>query len=242
MENMKHRRLQELDRSDFGVIKGESDIRGWDVRNSSGRKIGEVEELIVDAQERKVRYMVVDLKDNELDLKKHKVLIPIGLAELDKNDDDVLLPSVSLEQLRHLPTYDLNILDDTTERLICVALGREEDLMDKDRQSEKRQQADRTDYNEDFYGHSYFADDNLYKNRLHEAQPASSDRRADDERRLRLLDRDDERMDHERRERELDEERRLEMVRNRRRMYQDRRGSSRDSDRYRDDDNDLHFR
>ena len=242
MDNIKHRRLQELDRSDFGVIKGESDIRGWDVRNSSGRKIGEVEELIVDAQQRKVRYMVVDLNDNELELKKHKVLIPIGLAELDKEEDDVLLPSVSLEQLRHLPTYDLNILDETTERLICVALGREEDAIDRDRQFEKRQKADRTDSNEDFYGHSYFADDNLYKNRLHEAQPASSDRGSDEERRLRLWDRDDERMDRDRRDREMDEERRLEMIRNRRRMYQDRRGSNRDSDRYRDDDQDQRYR
>ena len=53
MDNMKHRRLQELDRSDFEIVKGEPDIRGWDVKNNSGQKIGEVEELIVDAQKKK---------------------------------------------------------------------------------------------------------------------------------------------------------------------------------------------
>ena len=58
MDNMKHRRLQEMDRSDFEVVDGEPDIRGWDVKNANGQKIGEVEELIVDAQEKKVRYMV----------------------------------------------------------------------------------------------------------------------------------------------------------------------------------------
>ena len=31
MDNMKHRRLQELDRSDFEIVEGEPDIRGWDV-------------------------------------------------------------------------------------------------------------------------------------------------------------------------------------------------------------------
>ena len=43
MDTMKHRRLQELDRSDFEIVNGEPDIRGWDVRNNAGKKIGEVE-------------------------------------------------------------------------------------------------------------------------------------------------------------------------------------------------------
>ena len=53
MDNMKHRRLQELKRSDFDIVDGEPDIRGWDVKLAGGQKIGEVEELIVDAQKRK---------------------------------------------------------------------------------------------------------------------------------------------------------------------------------------------
>jgi sporulation protein YlmC with PRC-barrel domain len=247
MDNIKHRRLQEMDRSDFGVIKGEPDIRGWDVRNSSGRKIGEVEELIVDAQERKVRYMVVDLDDNELDLRKHRVLIPIGLAELDKEEDDVLLPSVSVEQLRHLPTYDLNILDDTTEKMICVVLGREEDQDRREQRSDQQGGEYTTGANQEFYRHNYFDDDNLYKHRLHEAQPARTDRRSD-ERGLRLWDTrnddsqyDDEATRRKDRDRELDEERRLEMVRARRRSYQDRRGRS-DRGDLRDDDLDRRFR
>src|SRR5215212_4753132 len=107
MDNMKHRRLQELDRSDFAIVDGEPDIRGWDVKNAQGQKIGEVEELIVDAKMKKVRYMVVDLDDDELDLDDdRKVLIPIGLAELHKDDDDVILPNVQATQLTSLPEYD----------------------------------------------------------------------------------------------------------------------------------------
>src|SRR5215213_8776917 len=98
MNAKKHRRLQELDRSDFEIVDGEPDIRGWDVKNSHGQKIGEVEDLIVDAQKKKVRYMVVDLDGNELKLDHRKVLIPIGLAELHKEDDDVLIPSIQIEQ------------------------------------------------------------------------------------------------------------------------------------------------
>ena len=106
MDNMKHRRLQELDRSDFEIVDGEPDIRGWDVKNTAGRKIGEVEELIVDARQKKVRYMVVDLDDNELKVDHKKVLIPIGMAELHQDDDDVIIPSVNEQHLNALPDYD----------------------------------------------------------------------------------------------------------------------------------------
>lgn len=257
-----------MDHSNFGVVKDDSDIRGWDVRNSSGRKIGEVEDLIIDAAERKVRYMVVDLKSNELELRNHKVLIPIGLAELEKNDDDVILSSVTLDQLRHLPTYDLNILDDTTERLICVALGRDKESKDaenkdRDRNTGATQQREYTTEKnsnmaeqEDFYRHSYFDDDHLYKNRLHEAEMADVKRERDQQLRQNESDRDQQyarnqqqdeynrglllrqreqetgsvNNDREDRDRDISEERRLEMVRNRRQSYESRRGQNR-SDR-----------
>src|SRR5690349_8565414 len=113
MDNMKHRRLQELDRSDFEIVEGEPDIRGWDVKNSTGKKIGEVEDLIVDAKMKKVRYMLVDLDDNELDLDHRKVLLPIGIAELHEKDDDVILPGVDGTQLSALPAYDRDKLDES---------------------------------------------------------------------------------------------------------------------------------
>lgn len=132
---MKHRRLQELDRSDFEIVKGEPDIRGWDVKNMNRQKIGEVEELILDAQEKKIRYMVVDLDDNELKLNHRKVLIPIGLAELDPKEDDVLIPHVSPQQLSQVPEYNRKELTPEVERRICSTLGRR---MDSPRADEDR--------------------------------------------------------------------------------------------------------
>ena len=120
---MKHRRLQELDRSDFEIVREDPDIRGWDVRGTNGRKVGAVEDLIVDAQEKKVRYMVVDLDDNELKLRHRKVLIPIGLAELDQKDDDVMIPNISAQQLGELPDYDRDSLTADVERRIFSTLN-----------------------------------------------------------------------------------------------------------------------
>jgi sporulation protein YlmC with PRC-barrel domain len=222
MDNMKHRRLQELDRSDFEIVEGDSDIRGWDVKNTAGKKIGEVEELIVDAQQKKVRYMLVDLDDNELKLDHKKVLIPIGMAELHKDDDDVILPVVNETQLQALPDYDDDKLDADMERTICSALGRE-----------KTGAAQSADLPADFYHHSYFNDDNLYKHRLHEAR--STKQESEYEKGLRLWERRSEGgvlpdkeagrgSSRNLNRTEASRSERMELVRNRRQAYEQRRG------------------
>jgi hypothetical protein len=144
-DDMKHRRLQELGESDFEIVDGQPDIRGWDVKNAAGETIGEVEELILDAQTRKVRYMVVELDDDALNLDEdRKVLIPIGIAQLHEDDDDVLLPNVSVAQLTQLPEYDEDHLDDEVERSISTVLGRSAGT------------ATGVSGSDDFYAHDHF--------------------------------------------------------------------------------------
>lgn len=155
-DNMKNRRLQELGESDFEVVDGQPDIRGWDVRDTQGKKIGEVEELIVDAQQKKVRYMVVDLDDNELDIDDDReVLVPVGLAELHEDDDNVILPNITAAQLTALPEYDDDELTDDLERRISSAFGRTDAG---------------TLTGDTFYQHEHFNDKRLYQRRL----PAST--------------------------------------------------------------------
>ena len=219
-----------MDRSDFEIVKGEPDIRGWDVKNSRGQKIGEVEELIVDVQQKKVRYMLVDLDDNELKLHHQKVLLPIGLAELHKDDDDVILPNVDAEQLAALPGYDKNNLRADTERKICAVLGRK---------TETSSVLEGEEVHPDFYRHEYYNDDNLYRHRLHELSAASQKRNESEyEKGLRLwelrsdggaLPGNDTR--REQRRSEINEEARMQMVHNRRKAYEDHRRSSRQEDR-----------
>jgi sporulation protein YlmC with PRC-barrel domain len=237
MDTMKHRRLQELDRSDFEIVKGEPDIRGWDVKNLSGQKIGEVEELIVDAQQKKVRYMVVDLDDNELKLDHRKVLIPIGLAELHEKNDDVILPNAQAEQFRSLPVYDKNNLNPEVERRTCAAFGRNNETIGTNAE----------EHHPEFYKHDYFNDDNLYKHRLHEAQYVKNE--SEFERGLRLWEKrsegglipDNPNRRENYREREIEENARMEMVKNRRNEYQQRRGGT-GRDNYRRNDNTIEGR
>ena len=108
------RRLKDLD--DFEVAEGDPDVRGWEVRTSDDRRIGKVEEIIVDTTAMKVRYLDVELDRKELGLREERhVLLPIGTARLDDDKDNVLVSQSSTE-LIGAPRYDRENLSDDYER------------------------------------------------------------------------------------------------------------------------------
>jgi sporulation protein YlmC with PRC-barrel domain len=238
MSNSNQKRLLELDRSDYEIVKGEPDIRGWDVKYITGQKLGVVEELIFDTQEKKVRYIIADLEENELKLLPRKILIPIGLAELDRKDDDVLIPNIAIEQLSRLPEYDRNHLTVDVERRISSTLGRQleattyavasndENLKDAKRKLEKEGKKSKVknatdEIHPDFYTHEHYNLDNLYKNRLSESNQNKTNE-SEYERGLKLWERRSEGGIIET-GREMDEATRAELLKNRRDVYRQRR-------------------
>ena len=97
--------LGQLD--DFKVAEGDPDVRGWEVLASDGRKIGEVDELLVDTSAMKVRYLDVDV-DGEMvagGTDRH-VLIPIGYARLDQDSDRVMVDALASSDLGGMPSYN----------------------------------------------------------------------------------------------------------------------------------------
>jgi uncharacterized protein (TIGR02271 family) len=157
MANDKNKRLQELGGSDFEIAEGQPDIRDWDVKNERDQKIGEVDELIFDVQSMKVRYIVLDMDDNDFDLDDRKVLVPIGIAQLHEKDDDVILPGITAEQLRSLPDYDEDNLNPETEnriRNVFAGIG-----------GGALAAGAGIDHGDTFYDHDHFNEDNLYRNR-----------------------------------------------------------------------------
>ena len=158
-------RLRELSGSDYTIAKGQPDIRGWDVRDGSGRKFGAVSDLIFDIRANKVRYLVLNIFDTrELELEKRTVLVPIGLAELDPTDNDVLLPTVTPFQLRALPRYDKTNLGAKAERDISTVFGREGFGTTTVATTSAAAQDD-TDVDDSFYNHDHFNEDNMYRRR-----------------------------------------------------------------------------
>ena len=82
------------DARDFKFAAGEPDIRGWEVRTLSGRRIGAVDELMIDADRGEVVMMDVDLRD---DSGKH-VEVPLRFAQIDRQRHCVLVDSADVEE------------------------------------------------------------------------------------------------------------------------------------------------
>ena len=98
-------RLDEL--KGFQVAEGDPDIRGWEVRTPDDRKIGKVDELIVDPVERRVRYMEVKVDRKALDIDDDRhILIPIGTARLREEGHDVLIERLPAQGLLGVPEYN----------------------------------------------------------------------------------------------------------------------------------------
>jgi len=110
-------RLEEI--KGFDVADGSRDIRGWSVKTPDGRNIGKVDELIVDAAEKRVRYMdvKVDRKTLGVDDDRH-ILIPIGAAQLSEKGNDVLLDRLPARGLANAPAYSRGPITAEYERSV----------------------------------------------------------------------------------------------------------------------------
>jgi uncharacterized protein (TIGR02271 family) len=96
--------LGQLD--DFKVAEGDPDVRGWQVIASDGRKIGEVDELLIDTNAMKVRYLDVEVENGLMAEPDRHVLVPIGYARLDRGSDQVMVDNIASTDLRTMPAYD----------------------------------------------------------------------------------------------------------------------------------------
>ncbi len=97
-------RLEDL--KGFRVAEGDSDIRGWEVKTPDGNTIGKVEELIVDPNESRVRYIEVNVDRNVLGLDEDRhILVPIGAARLEDKGNNVLIERLPAQGLAGAPAY-----------------------------------------------------------------------------------------------------------------------------------------
>ncbi|MCU7500844.1 MAG: PRC-barrel domain-containing protein [Bacteroidota bacterium] len=143
--------LSELDF--YEVSKDDPDVRSWDVYGGDGEKFGEVDDLIIDPAALKVRYLdvIITLKNEDDELNARHLLIPVGLAVVDKKDDRVTVPKIRMNNLREYPLYDGGIITRIYENSI-------RHIMDPD----IIYQSDDTG---DFYSHQHFDEEMFYSDR-----------------------------------------------------------------------------
>ncbi len=89
---------------DYQIAEGEPDIRGWHVVAADGRRLGEVESLIVDTAAMQVRYVLMDPDDDVFRDNDDRLLpLPLGAAHLDENDNEVVLDTLTADMLASAP-------------------------------------------------------------------------------------------------------------------------------------------
>lgn len=162
-------RLVHLDDvSELQVADGDPDIRGWDVRTADGEKIGKVKDLIVDTGLMKVRYIEASIDKEVLNASDDRhVLIPIGSARLDDDEDDVYLSS-SIVDPRTLPPYDRNSLSREYEvslRERFPRVGGMTGATSAGSTSQEPQLADRSRGEDDFYRDDLYDDQRFFGQR-----------------------------------------------------------------------------
>lgn len=138
--------LNEL--SDFKVAEGDPDVRGWDVITADGRRVGEVDQLMVDTQALKVRYLDVDLEDSD-----RHVLVPIGRARLERDDHRVVLDQMTASEVMALPEYGTSGLTRDYETSLRQSF---------DRDFTGGTAAGTALTGQDFYAHDAYDDDRFY--------------------------------------------------------------------------------
>lgn len=106
-EDNKIHRLYRLDElKNYEVADKDTDVRGFIVLGGDTERLGKVKELIVDPETGKVRYLEVKL-DNDLVLidDYRDIIIPIGVAKLDGDHDNIIVNNLNRSNLKFYPPY-----------------------------------------------------------------------------------------------------------------------------------------
>jgi uncharacterized protein (TIGR02271 family) len=93
---------------DYREIFGGEDIKILDLYTEGGVRVGSVADALVD-QDGRFRYLVIDTR---LDSADKKILLPIGLSQINYDEKRVYVDGLSKEQVARLPEYRENLVVD----------------------------------------------------------------------------------------------------------------------------------
>ncbi len=141
---------------DFQVSPGDPDVRGWQVHGAGGGRVGVVDDIIVDIDAGRVRYLRVRLDDaGESD---ELVLIPVGLATLEPERDAVSVPTVTVASMEALERHGGGLVEREYE--IAVRRG----IIAAAPEAAADLRADASDEDE-FYAHAVYDENRFYEPR-----------------------------------------------------------------------------
>lgn len=172
-DDLRNERLVPLSAmKDFQIAKDNPDVLGWPVMGADGESIGMVKDLIVDQQAMKARYLsvVADRRYFNTDADQY-LLLPIGVAALDKKGKKVFVSAIDSRTLGNYPIYPGGPITDDYEYAVRDTLQRSQhdtlantsqdykaEFEEALHQSEPRQ----SNISDDFYDDSTFDENRFY--------------------------------------------------------------------------------
>lgn len=109
--------LKRLGDTDLTLADRAEDIRGLDVMDVSGEELGEVDDLLIDDREHKVRFLQIS-SGGFLGLGATKFLLPV--EAITRITDDTVYVNQSRERVAGAPRYDPALVD---ERYVSDVYG-----------------------------------------------------------------------------------------------------------------------
>jgi sporulation protein YlmC with PRC-barrel domain len=111
-QHTEQHQLVKLSDTELRLEEPEQDIRGLDVYDDEGNQIGSVEDLYVDREERKVRFLDVGA-GGFLGIGEKHFMIPVE-AVTDVGGDGVTIEQ-GTEKVMESPPFDTNVVPPTTD-------------------------------------------------------------------------------------------------------------------------------
>jgi photosynthetic reaction center H subunit len=146
-------RLGEL--NDYKVASGNPDVRGWDVVDRDNQILGTINELIVDVDREKVRYLdVAPSGDTFRGDGEHRLLIPIGAARINDDSNRVMLSELNRERLNSFPPHRGEAITRDYEYEVVDRFNAREDA--------ERERRDTRNTTSDFYDNNLYNEESFY--------------------------------------------------------------------------------
>lgn len=140
----------------YSIRAGDPDVRGWKVTTGGRRVVGVVDDLVLDRTERRIRYLRVRTSRHNDDGERESfILIPVGIAILHPELDEISVPQVMVSSIQGVETTNGGLLvreyEIAIRRGILAAVPEAAGDLDSDA--------------DDFYGHDVYDENRFYRPR-----------------------------------------------------------------------------
>ncbi|TPE46217.1 PRC-barrel domain-containing protein [Pontibacter mangrovi] len=191
-EDFRNERLVPLSAMhDYQIAKDNPDVLGWRVVGADGESLGMVKDLIVDPKLMKARYLSVVGDRRFFNTENDPyMLIPIGLAALDKKGKKVFVPTVDSNTIGQYPIYNGGPVTEDYEYAVRDSVNRfQRNAMPGTSEEHKAEfeealhrQPEHRHLSEDFYNDAsfdenrfYTSDQDVYREKVYSSRDYSKD-------------------------------------------------------------------